>query len=317
MVACAALMFDLALGEPDWLYARIPHPVILIGRAIGRGEAWLRRDGDRPALALMKGAVLVVVVVASAATIGYLLSDVLARLPLGWVLEGLIASSLLAWRSLYEHVARVAQGLAQGLDQGRTAVRHIVGRDPMGLDRSGVARAAIESAAENVSDGVIAPVFWLVLLGLPGLLAYKAINTLDSMIGYRSSRYLYFGRCAARFDDIANWLPARLSALLIVFAAAWRRQAEACAAWRVALRDARTHASPNAGWPEAATAGALSIKLGGPRRYGNRVVEAVFIGDGRSELQPADITAALRLINTSCAILLVALAGATLAWQLG
>lgn len=216
----------------------------------------------------------------------------------------MLASTLLAQRSLYDHVARVADGLEQGgLVGGRKAVSMIVGRDPESLNEAGVARAAIESLAENFSDGVVAPAFWLGVGGLPGGALYKAINTADSMIGHKSPRHLAFGWAAARLDDLVNLPASRLTALLLTVAAALDRQADAGTAWRAVRRDARRHRSPNAGWPEAAMAGALGLRLAGPRVYGAIRVEDGWMGDGRAEATAADIRRALTLYRRACLLL--------------
>ncbi|SFC63537.1 adenosylcobinamide-phosphate synthase [Bosea sp. CRIB-10] len=227
------------------------------------------------------------------------LAGPLALLPLA-----LLASTLLAQRSLHEHVARVADGLERGgLVGGRKAVSMIVGRDPESLDEAGVARAAIESLAENFSDGIVAPAFWLGLGGLPGGALYKAINTADSMIGHKSPRYLAFGWGAARLDDLVNLPASRLTALLLIAAAGLDRQADAGAAWRAVRRDAGRHRSPNAGWPEAAMAGALGLRLAGPRVYGSVRIEDGWMGDGRAEATAADIRRALVLYRRACLLL--------------
>lgn len=232
------------------------------------------------------------------------LAGPLALLPLA-----LLASSLLAQRSLHEHVARVAEGLERGgLTGGRKAVAMIVGRNPESLDEAGVARAAIESLSENFSDGIVAPAFWLGAGGLPGGALYKAINTADSMIGHKSPRHLAFGWAAARLDDLVNLPASRLTALLLTAAAALDRQADAGAAWRAVRRDAGRHRSPNAGWPEAAMAGALGLRLAGPRVYGAIRVEDSWMGDGRAEATAADIRRALALYRRAC-LLLWGLAG--------
>jgi adenosylcobinamide-phosphate synthase len=303
-----ALIIDVVVGDPDWLYRRVAHPVALFGRAIGAVERWLYpRDGG----AFWRGLVLTVGLVGVAALLGVVLSMVLRGVPGGWLVAAVLASSLIACRSLHAHGAAVADGLDLSLAEGRAAVSQIVGRNPDSLDRAGVSRAAIESIAENFSDGVVAPLFWLALFGLPGLLAYKAINTLDSMIGHRSPRYILFGRAAARLDDGVNWLPARLAGGVLVAAAAMLSGADAANAWRAMARDARHHRSPNAGWQEAALAGALGFALAGPRQYGAEVIDDVWMGDGRRDLDAADIRAALRLYRWACA-LTAAAAGA--AW---
>ncbi len=248
-------------------------------------------------------AVLVLLGVTLAASLGLV---VLCRLagPLALLPLALLASSLLAQRSLHEHVARVAEGLEQGgLAGGRKAVSMIVGRDPESLDEAGVARAAIESLSENFSDGIVAPAFWLGVGGLPGGALYKAINTADSMIGHKSPRHLAFGWAAARLDDLVNLPASRLTALLLTVAAELDRQADAGSAWQAVRRDAGRHRSPNAGWPEAAMAGALGLRLAGPRVYGAVRVEDGWMGDGRAEATAADIRRALALYRRACLLL--------------
>ncbi len=304
-LALAALVIEAALGYPGGLYARIGHPVTWLGALIATLDRALNRDGDHPARRRAAGiaalATLLAVTLFAALLLVWLASPLgpVALLPLA-----LLASSLIAQRSLHEHVARVADGLETGgLDAGRAAVSLIVGRDPDRLDEAGVARAAIESLAENFSDGVVAPAFWLGLAGLPGIALYKAINTADSMIGHRSERHLAFGWAAARLDDLVNLPASRLSAVLLVAAAATDREADAAGAWRAVWRDAGRHRSPNAGWPEAATAGALGLRLAGPRVYGAVRVEDGWMGDGRAAAGAADIRRALALYRRACALL--------------
>jgi adenosylcobinamide-phosphate synthase len=219
----------------------------------------------------------------------------------GTVALGLIASTLIAQRSLYQHVAKVRTAFASGgLTEARQAVAMIVGRDPEQLDEAGVSRAAIESCAENFSDGVVAPVFWLALFGLPGILVYKAINTADSMIGHRNARYEQYGWAAARLDDLVNLAPARLAGALLSLAAPLARGSIG-AAWRVMRRDATKHRSPNAGWPESAMAGALGLALAGPRIYGGKTVDDPFLNaEGRQAATPDDIGRALRVMLGGC-----------------
>ena len=303
----AALLLDALIGDPAWLYRHLPHPVALLGRMIAALERRLnlleRSDAMRRAL----GILVVVLVVGLAAGLGAFA----ASMPYGWLVTLIALTVLMAQRSLWEHVAAVAWALEHGgLEAGRTAVSRIVGRDPLSLDEAGVARAAIESLAENFSDGVVAPVLWYLLLGLPGICAYKAINTLDSMIGHRTPRYHAFGWGAARLDDLANLLPARLSAAMIALTAVVLPGASASAAVAAACRDARHHRSPNAGWPEAAMAGALGLALAGPRRYGGEIVDDAWMGKGRTEASAADIRLALRIYVAACAlqVLLIAVA---------
>jgi adenosylcobinamide-phosphate synthase len=250
---------------------------------------------------------------AAAAGLGWALERLLVDWPRGWIAEALLASSLLAFRDLFDHVRAVRRGLEISLDTARAKVAHIVGRDPETLDEAGVARAATESLAENFSDGVVAPVFWFALFGLGGLAAYKAVNTLDSMIGHRNTRFEAFGKVAARLDDALNWVPARLAGLLLVAAATVLPQASAVRAFGTMWRDAPRHRSVNAGWQEAAMAGALGFALAGPRHYPDGVVPDNWMGDGRAELGPADLNAALRLYLVANALAAGLLAVAWLA----
>ncbi len=316
----SALVIDMLVGDPRVLYARVAHPVVLIGRAIDLGERALNVTDASPAKAVASGALLVIIVLALTVAAAIIIHLGLAAVPGGGYLEALIASTLIASRSLFDHVRAVALALDGGLGEARAAVAHIVGRDPDSLDEAGVARAAIESAAENFSDAVVAPVFWGLLLGLPGVAAYKAINTLDSMIGHRTPRHLYFGRVAARLDDVLNWVPARLSGILFCIAASLTRCADARQAWIGMLRDARKHRSPNAGWQEAAVAGALGIRLAGPRHYASGRVDDAWMGAGSDprgdpggdadshNVTAADVHRALRLYLIAGAVLTALLA---------
>jgi len=311
-VALAALLIDLAVGDPDPVWRRVPHPVVLLGRLTGALDRALNDDGAPAGRRIALGGLGAAAVVAAAVLAGLLVAESATLIggPAGWLLEAVAASTLIAARGLHDHVARVGHGLGRGLDAGRAAVAHIVGRDPARLDEGGVSRAAIESAAENFSDGVTAPVFWFVVAGLPGLAAYKAINTLDSMIGHRTARHHAFGRVAARVDDAANLIPARLTGLLFVAAAGLSPTADPRGAWRVLRRDARRHRSPNAGWPEAAMAGALGLRLAGPRVYPGQTVDDPWIGDGTPEATAADIRRALALYRRAGGLLALLL-GAT------
>ena len=300
-----ALVAEAAFGYPQVLYAAIGHPVTWIGALIGRLDRGLNREdasfASRKAAGVAALVLLLAVTLACAAAVQWLFSK---AGPLGLLPLALLASTLLAQRSLHEHVARVAEGLEQGgLEGGRASVAMIVGRNPQTLDEAGVARAAIESLAENFSDGIVAPAFWLGAAGLPGIAAYKAINTADSMIGHRTARHLAFGWAAARLDDLVNLPASRLTALLLVGAAALDRDADAGGAWRAVRRDAGQHTSPNAGWPEAAMAGALGLRLAGPRVYGETRVEAHWMGDGRAAANAGDVRRALRLYRRACGLL--------------
>ncbi len=314
LLLLAALAIEAALGYPQGLYARIGHPVTWLGALIAALDDSLNREAA--SYAARKAAGLAALIILLCATIAFASTATrlcLALGPLGLLPLALLASTLLAQRSLYEHVADVAEGLEQGgLSAGRKAVAMIVGRNPESLDEAGVSRAAIESLAENFSDGVVAPAFWLGLAGLPGCALYKAINTADSMIGHKTPRHLAFGWAAARLDDLVNLPASRLTALLLVAAAAFDREADAAGAWKAVRRDAHRHRSPNAGWPEAAMAGALGLRLAGPRIYGETRVEDGWMGDGRAEATAADIRRALRLYRGAC-LTLWALAAASVA----
>ncbi len=304
-ILLVALALDAILGDPPWLYRAVPHPVALLGQVIDRADARFNREEDRRSQRFQRGLLVTLAIGGGAFGLGWTLSQLFGEIGGGWLLEAILASTLIAYRSLFDHARAVAAALARGLADGQAAVAHIVGRDPESLDEPGVARAAVESLAENFSDGVAAPAFWYLLLGLPGLFAYKAINTLDSMIGHRTPRHESFGKAAARIDDAVNWIPARLSGLILVLAAVFQRDADAGRAWRTLLRDAPKHRSPNAGWQEAAVAGALGFALAGPRRYGQQTIDDAWMGDGRSALTAEDINAALALYLRAGAVLAV------------
>ncbi|OYX12362.1 MAG: cobalamin biosynthesis protein CobD [Rhizobiales bacterium 32-66-8] len=309
-----ALLVEAAFGYPRAVLDRIGHPVIWMGRLIAGLDRRLNQSRFSPRLRRGLGVVALLVLIIATALPASLLQAGLLLLPFGVVLVAVAASSLLAQRSLYTHVAAVADALERdGLEAGRTAVSHIVGRDPAHLDESGVARAAIESLAENFSDGVVAPAVWLAVGGLPGAVTYKAINTADSMIGHRTARHEAYGWASARLDDLVNLPASRLAGFLLVAASAVMPVASAGAAWRTLRRDARHHRSPNAGWPEAAMAGGLGIRIAGPRVYDGVSVEAAYMGDGRAELDASDIRRALRLYCIADGIG-VALAAAGALW---
>jgi len=309
VLAFLALLIELFIGYPDRLVAAIGHPVTWMGRLIAALDRHLNDERMPFARRRIAGAAALVLLLAVVAVAAFLLQRALLALPFGILALALLGSTLIAQRSLFAHVARVAQALEQeGLAAGRAAVSHIVGRDPEALDEAGVARAAIESLAENFSDGVVAPALWMLIAGLPGAAVYKAINTADSMIGHRTPRHEAFGFAAARLDDLVNLPASRLTALLIVAAAALAPETSAEEAWEAVRRDAAHHRSPNAGYPEAAMAGALGLALAGPRSYQGVVVEDALMGDGRRAADAADIRAALALYRRADAIL-IALVG--------
>jgi adenosylcobinamide-phosphate synthase len=294
-----AMAVDALLGWPSWLFARIGHPVTWLGRLISAIDSAWNRASDPPALRRAAGVAGALVVIALAVALGWALQSLL---PLGWiqiVLVGVLAWPLVALRSLHDHVAAVANPMRAGdIAAARDAVSRIVGRDPLVLDEAGIARAAIESLAENASDGIVAPVFWGALFGLPGILGYKAINTLDSMIGHRNERHEAFGWAAARIDDVANFIPARLTGFLFALLAPQRSEALSCM-----MRDARRHRSPNAGWPEAAMAGALGVRLSGPRIYHGSTTNEPWLNEAARDPLAADIDRGLTVYRRAMLLL--------------
>jgi adenosylcobinamide-phosphate synthase len=305
LLALVALLVELFFGYPDQLLRAIGHPVMWIGWLIDGLDHLLNRETASEATRRAAGALALIVLICLVVIVSYTLEQGLVALPFGFLAAAFVASAFLAQRSLHQHVAAVASALeSTGLAAGRRAVSQIVGRDTAALDEAGVARAAIESLAENFSDAVVAPAFWLAVAGLAGGAAYKAVNTADSMIGHRTPRHRAFGFSAARFDDLVNLPASRLSALLIVMAAAITPGASAVNAWRTVVRDARHHRSPNAGYPEAAMAGALGLALGGRRFYAGVEVSDAIMGNGRRDATARDIHAALDLYQSADVILI-------------
>lgn len=282
MISLIALVLDVAFGWPDRWFRRIGHPVTWIGALI----ALLDRRWNQGNARILKGAAASAVVIAAA-----VVSAALLQAWLGPLAAGVLAWPLVAARSLDEHLRAVSGPLAAGdLNAARQATAMIVGRDVTQADEATLCRASIESLAENASDGVVAPLFWAAVGGLPGIAAYKAINTLDSMIGHRTPRHDLFGRFAARLDDVANWLPARITAVLIALASGRARRA-----WATARRDAGAHRSPNAGWPEAAMAGALDIRLSGPRVYADRMAQEPWLNEQARDPRTGDLVRAIAI----------------------
>ena len=304
-----ALALDAAIGWPDWLHRRIGHPVGWMGRVIAEADHRFNRGELRDAARKRNGITVALAVIASTGGIAWCVTLALPEGFLGIAIAGVLAWPFLAARSLDEHVRAVAEPLAEGDVSGaREAVSKIVGRDPAMLDSPAMARASLESLAENASDGVVAPLLWGTLFGLPGIAAYKAVNTLDSMIGYRTDRHEAFGWAAARVDDLANLVPARLTALLLACVSGAPRRI-----LRIVFRNAAHHRSPNAGWPEAAMAGALRVRLSGPRIYAGHAGPSSdpFVNPDGSDPGAADIEAGLRLYRQAvilAAALLVLLA---------
>jgi adenosylcobinamide-phosphate synthase len=310
-LALVAGAVEAAVGYPDSLYRAIGHPVTWIGRLIAWADRRWNSPQQSPADQRLRGVVVMVALVILCVLVGLLISRLLyAALPalLAVAAIAILASSLVAQRSLHQHVEAVADALGKGLANGREAVAKVVGRDTQELDEAGVCRAAIESLAESFCDGVVAPLFWLAVGGLPAGIAYKAINTADSMIGHKTAKYIDFGWAAARIDDVANWPAARLSALWLALGALLVPGASASNALRTAWRDSSRHDSPNAGWPEAGMAGALGVRLMGPRTYDGELVDKDWMGDGRATLVAAHIRAALELYRAACGVQLALLA---------
>ena len=313
LLAAAALVCEALFGYPQALYRAIGHPVSWIGALIRALDSALNREGASFRARKLAGCWALGLLLAIAGGVALALQWALTGW-LGFALLVLLAASLPAQRSLHEHVAAVAQALeAQGLEGGRRAVSMIVGRNVSVLDEAGVARAAIESLAENFSDGVVAPLFWMALGGLPGGVLYKAANTADSMIGHRTKRHEAFGWAAARFDDLINLPASRLTALLILIAASFSPGLSARRGLEALWRDAGRHNSPNAGWPEAAMAGALGLKLAGPRVYGTELTDDAFMGDGRAEATAGDIRIALQLYRRALMVQALTLFAALIA----
>ncbi len=290
-----ALALDAAIGWPDWIFARIGHPVTWLGRAISWADRRFNIETSEDTVRRRAGILVAVAIVAGVVAVALVLS---ACLPKGWMgiaLTGVLAWPLVAARSLHDHVLAVANPLKAGDNEAaRQAVSMIVGRDPSTLDDPAMARAALETLAENASDGVVAPLLWGAIFGLPGIAAYKAINTMDSMIGYRTPKHLAFGWAAARIDDVANLIPARLTGVLIAVSSSAR-----ATALRIMKRDAAAHRSPNAGWPEAAMAGALGVRLSGPRTYAEGPSDDPYLNPAARDPDPADILEGLKVFRRS------------------
>lgn len=280
-ILIGALLLDAVFGEPRLLWQKVPHPAVLMGKAIGWADSEFNDGINRKS----KGIIVVVGLVLAAWVLGAAIAA------FGWLPQMLVAAILLAQRSLVDHVQAVGNALRLSVGEGRLMVARIVSRDTKDMDQSAVARSAIESGAENLSDGVIAPAFWFLILGLPGLLIYKIVNTADSMIGYRTERHKEFGWAAARLDDLLNWVPARLTALLIAVAH------HGLPNWRAIRSDAQLHRSPNAGWPESAMARALHVALAGPRSYDGQMQDFPYVHPlGRKELTAEDVDACCRAL---------------------
>lgn len=292
-----ALLLDRIIGDPDWLWQKLPHPVVVFGKAIGWADKRFNDTTRGDVIREKYGFVMIAALVIASVVGGYLLAQLFdAAGSIGTLTEIALVAVFLAQKSLAQHVGAVANGLrSDGLAGGRRAVAMIVGRNPETLHNAGICRAAIESLAENASDGVVAPAFWYLIFGLPGLLAYKMINTADSMVGHLTPKHRAFGRASAKLDDFANWIPARLTAGLIasigLLPSARRSFMDTI---EIVIDDAKLHRSPNAGWPESAMAATLDVSLGGPRIYVNDIADEPFMNEaGRKQLAAVDIDRAV------------------------
>lgn len=293
--AVLALLAERIFGYPKPVYRLIGHPIEWIGTLLSKLEIMLYDSDAEPMAARLRGVAALVALLIILAIPAVLISTFLSTFRFGWIIEALLATTLIAQHSLQEHVSAVGKGLDISLSEGRKAVSMIVGRDPAQLDESGVVKGALESLAENTSDGIVAPIFWYALLGLPGIVIYKAVNTADSMIGHKSERYIHFGWAAARLDDLVNLPASRLTGLLFAGAAAWIDKGRGKIALQAMWRDAPKHSSPNAGWPKSALAASLGVKFGGPRSYEGSLVNLPWMGEGREVLNRDDIRKGLKL----------------------
>jgi adenosylcobinamide-phosphate synthase len=319
LILIIAFGIEAMLAYPAAVFRAIGHPVSWIGALIAALDSTLNRPDASFAARRSAGIATVLLLLAVSLGAGALLEIIARGIPyLGFAIAVLVVAALIAVGNLDQHVRAVSAALrAEGLAGGRRSIAKIVGRDPDVLDEAAVCRAAIESLAENASDGVTAPALWFLVGGLPGIIAYKAINTADSMIGHMSERHRAFGWAAARLDDLVNLPASRLTGLMFVAAAAIVPGASAPSAWQAYRRDARLHRSPNAGWPEAAMAGALGLRLAGPRVYGGVLADDHWMGDGRAEATAQDIDRALMIYRTAFggALLLVAAHGLLAVWM--
>ncbi len=303
-LACFVLVIEMFIGYPPALFKLAGHPVQWIGKLIAFIDDGLNDAEASPQQNRVYGVLAVVLLIATVGIPTWIVTKILAQFSYGWAINVIIATAFIAQKSLRDHVNNVDRALGNSLSAARIAVAKIVGRDPQALDENGVAKAALESLAENTADGITAPIFWYMLLGLPGLVIYKAINTADSMIGHKSEKYLNFGWATAKLDDVLNLPASRLTGLIFAASACLNSKHDAQNALSSMWRDASKHQSPNAGWPEAAMAGALGLRFGGPRRYQGVPVEVAYMGNGR-DAQPKDIARGLTLYDHALIILLV------------
>ena len=293
------MVIDALLGEPKWIWSRVMHPIVMIGKIISLADKLLNRASHRK----LKGIFFLFLLILLGLFTGWLLSQ------FGGFTEIIVIAILIAQKSLSEHVISVASALRISIAEGRLAVSKIVGRDTCNMDEPQVVRAAIESASENFSDGVIAPVFWYMIGGLPGMVVYKCVNTADSMIGFKTETYVDFGWASARFDDLLNWLPARLSAFVLLMSGG----NILLNGWTDIASGAKLHRSPNAGWPEAAMASLLNVALAGPRSYEGRLQDFDWVNkNGNRSASPYEIERAVRMLWLAWSIVFVIVLGLSL-----
>ncbi len=303
-LAALVLVIESFVGYPPALQKLIGHPVEWIGKLISYIDEGLNDPEVDPAQNRRHGILAVILLCAAVGIPTWILAKTLSQYSYGWVINVVLATAFVAQKSLRDHVSAVDRALGVSISAARTEIKKIVGRDPETLDENGVAKAALESLAENTADGITAPIFWYALLGLPGLVIYKAINTADSMIGHKSEKYLHFGWAAAKLDDLVNLPASRLTGLMFAAAAWVTSKTDGQNALQSMWRDAGKHQSPNAGWPEAAMAGALGLRFGGPRQYDGETVDLPFMGDGR-DVEPKDIARGLELYDRALIVQLV------------
>jgi adenosylcobinamide-phosphate synthase len=301
--AALVLLIEKYVGYPPPVFKSIGHPVQWIGKLLAYLDEGLNDPDVPPEQNRRHGILVVILLCASVGIPTWILEKTLSQFSFGWGVNILLATSLIAQKSLRDHVSAVGKALSTSLFAGRKEVAKIVGRDPEVLDENGVAKAALESLAENTADGIVAPIFWFALFGLPGAAIYKAINTADSMIGHKSEKYLHFGWAAARLDDLVNLPASRLTGLLFAVAAFKDWQKVLTTMWH----DAGKHQSPNAGWPESAMAASLGVRFGGPRKYDGEEIQLAYMGDGRA-VEPQDIARGLKIFDDAMNILLIGFA---------
>ena len=308
VMAAFAMVIEYFVGYPQTLQRAIGHPVEWIGKLIAYLDEGLNDPDAEDSDQRNHGIFAVVTLCIAVGVPAFIVERLLLSLHYGWVVNILLATAFIAQKSLRDHVTSVARTLPQSILSARKEVAKIVGRDPSTLDESGIAKAALESLAENTADGITAPILWFAVAGLPGIVIYKAINTADSMIGHKSEKYLNFGWAAAKLDDLVNLPASRLTGLMFAAAAWFKSKTLAQSALSAMWRDAGKHQSPNAGWPEAAMAGALDLKFGGPRQYDGEMVQLPYMGDGRAQMNASDIDKGLELYDRALFILMAGVA---------